>query len=111
VNSDFLPKARQGREKASRLGRTRIAHAQAVAREENGRRAKVGKVDGAHVYYSVVTAGAGPPGLGAGHGEGQSECLRGGTCALTRTRLDWLRRECVRPYVFACSHSSRHQRV
>lgn len=30
---------------------------------------------------------------------------------MTRTRPDWLRREYVRAYVFACSHSSRHQRV
>lgn len=80
-------------------------------REENGGRSKVGKVESTHVYYSTVTTGAGPPGLGAGLSKGRSECLRGGTCALMRTRLDWLRRECVRPYVFASSHSSRHQRV
>lgn len=80
-------------------------------RVENGGRPKVGKVKSAHVYYSTVTAGAGPPGLGAGFGGGRSEWLRGGSCALTCARLDWLRRGCVRPYVFACSHSSRHQRV
>lgn len=41
-----------------------------TAREENGGRPKVGKVESAHVYHSTVTAGAVPPGIGAGLGGG-----------------------------------------